>query len=74
MPAWPWAIRCMRAGSSWPAGAEELGNDAVLAAMGGATNGILTETLSPFGYEAARYDFKKDRGRTQAVEFRQEGL
>ncbi len=39
--------------------AEELGNDAVLADMAGSDNEYLTETLSPFGYQAGWYDFKK---------------
>jgi len=39
--------------------AEELGNDAVLADMAGSDSDYLAETLSPFGYEAGRYDFKK---------------
>jgi methylamine---glutamate N-methyltransferase subunit B len=37
----------------------ELGNDAVLAALSGDDERYLAETLAPFGYEAARYEFKK---------------
>jgi len=37
----------------------ELGNDAVLATLHGDDERYLTETLAPFGYEAAHYDFKK---------------
>jgi glutamate synthase domain-containing protein 3 len=39
--------------------AEELGNDAVLAGLDSQDEQYLTETLAGFGYEAARYDFKK---------------
>jgi methylamine---glutamate N-methyltransferase subunit B len=39
--------------------AEELGNDAVLAGLDGQDEQYLTETLAVFGYDAARYDFKK---------------
>lgn len=37
----------------------ELGNDAVLGEMTGDDEQYLAETLSPFGYDAARYDLKK---------------
>jgi methylamine---glutamate N-methyltransferase subunit B len=37
----------------------ELGNDAVLATLSGDDARYLVETLAPFGYEAARYEFKK---------------
>jgi glutamate synthase domain-containing protein 3 len=39
--------------------AEELGNDAVLADMDSDDEQYLTRTLADFGYDAARYDFKK---------------
>lgn len=37
----------------------ELGNDAVLGTLSGDDERYLAETLAPFGYEAARYEFKK---------------
>jgi len=37
----------------------ELGNDAVLAEMTGDDERYLRDTLAPFGYDAARYDFCK---------------
>jgi glutamate synthase domain-containing protein 3 len=39
--------------------ADELGNDAVPAEMDSTDQEYLERTLVPFGYEAARYDFKK---------------
>ena len=38
---------------------EDLGNDAVLAPLNEDDQRYLNDTLQPFGYEAARYDFRK---------------